>query len=91
VADRTGLLLLSELAYPGWSATIDGRPQPLLVANYAFRALVVPAGAHHVRLDFRPASLRLGGGLSILTAVALGLALVRERVRRAERAVPGRH
>jgi hypothetical protein len=53
---RPQYLVIAQPWYPGWHATIDGAPAPLLRANSAFFALDVPAGAHDVELAYRPAS-----------------------------------
>lgn len=64
------LLLFSDANYPGWRATVDGQPVEIYTANILFRALFVPAGAHEVTFVFAPASLTIGGWLTLL-----GLAL----------------
>jgi hypothetical protein len=46
------LLFLSDAYYPDWQATIDGREAKILRADYAFRAVVVPAGNHEVAFDY---------------------------------------
>jgi uncharacterized membrane protein YfhO len=66
-----GYLVLSDPYYPGWKAEVDGRPAEILRANYAFRAVTVPAGAHTVSMVFRPASWSLGLALSVLTVLVL--------------------
>lgn len=79
-ADAPALLLLSEPHYPGWQATVDGQPAPVLRADYVLRAVPVPAGQHTVELTFRPASFTVGAvvsGLALLTLA--GLLLVRNR------------
>ncbi|MCI0343707.1 MAG: YfhO family protein, partial [Planctomycetales bacterium] len=63
------LLVLADSFYPGWEATVDGSPAPLLRANGAFRAVPVPAGRHEVA--FRLRSRPLAGGLAL---TGLGLA-----------------
>ncbi len=83
-ADRAGYLVLSEVWFPGWLATVNGEPAPVLRANYAFRALPVPAGELQVRLWYAPESWRRGialfgvgilllAGLSLLRLVAPGV------------------
>ena len=80
-AGAEGYLFLSDPFYPGWEAALDGEPAALLRANYAFRAVAVPAGRHTVTMTFRPNSWTLGLGISLVTALVLlavgGLALLR--------------
>lgn len=54
---KGGVVVFSEIYYPGWSATIDGQPADLGRVNYVLRALKVPAGSHEVVMEFRPASI----------------------------------
>ncbi|MCL6429792.1 MAG: YfhO family protein [Anaerolineae bacterium] len=67
-----GYLLLSEVYYPGWQASVDGQPARVLVADYLFRAVYVPAGGSRVQLWFSPASFWIGLGLSAATWLGLG-------------------
>ncbi len=68
-----GLLVFSELAYPGWQARVDGQPAPVRRANTILRAVEVPEGTHLVELKFRPLSFYVGATLSLLTcALILG-------------------
>jgi uncharacterized membrane protein YfhO len=69
-----GLLVLSEVAYPAWSAYVDGHPTHLYVADGALRAVAVPAGEHDVELRFE--SNALGVGLVISSLASLLLALL---------------
>jgi len=64
-------LVLSEVYYPGWRAYVDGRPTPILRANYAFRAVYLEPGYHEVRLVFEPLSWKVGLGISLATWVIL--------------------
>jgi hypothetical protein len=66
-----GYLFLSDPFYPGWQATVDGQPTEILRANYAFRAVAVPAGTHRVIMTFQPASWRLGLAITVLTVLLL--------------------
>jgi hypothetical protein len=65
VTDAPGYVVLTETFDPGWSATVDGDARPLLRANFAFRAVVVPAGRHRVEMSYRPVSLALGLAVSV--------------------------
>lgn len=79
-----GWLVLSDVYYPGWRATVDAEETPVLRANYTFRAVQVPAGAHTVEMAFTPWTWRVGLTLSLGTwlAVAVAAALgLRARVR----------
>ena len=66
-----GYLVLSDPFYPGWHADVDGQPTEILRANYAFRAVAVPAGAHRVSMAFRPTSWLAGLVFSVLTVLVL--------------------
>lgn len=67
------LLVLADLHYPGWVASVGDRPAPILRANYALRAVAVPAGRHTVRLQYRPRSVTAGAAITAATALLLGL------------------
>ena len=63
------LLVLSQIYYPGWQATIDGQPAELLSVNAVLQGVVVPPGSHVVKLVFRPASFRLGLIISVVAGL----------------------
>jgi len=73
------VLVLSELSYPGWRATVDGRAAPLLNADGMLRAVALEAGSHQVEMRFRPASVSIGLAISAITLllVLVGLILTR--------------
>lgn len=70
-------LVLADAWHPGWQATVNGAPVPVLRANLVFRALPVPAGDSVVHMVFAPQSWRsalyIGIGLWLIT-LALALA-----------------
>jgi hypothetical protein len=64
-ADRPAILVLQDSFAPGWNATVNGRPAEILAANYAFRAVQVPAGTALVRFRYLPPGLAAGGAVSL--------------------------
>ncbi|MEJ5250102.1 MAG: YfhO family protein, partial [Caldilinea sp.] len=81
---QPALLVLSDSFYPGWSATVDGRPASIKAVNGLFRGVVAPAGVHEVVFTYEPTGWRLGLGLAMVGAALLamllgGSALVRSR------------
>ena len=54
---KGGVLVFSEIYYPGWTATIDGEPAELGRVDYILRALSVKPGKHEVVLSFFPKSV----------------------------------
>ncbi len=68
------LLVLSDSAYPGWSATLDQQPTPIYTTNYLFRGVAVPPGEHTITFRYQPTSWRRGlwiSGLSLLCCLLL--------------------
>ncbi len=74
-APARGFLYLADTIYPGWTAWVGGEPAELLRANYAFRAVEVPAGESEVTFEYRPRSIRWGAALS-LAAILVSITLV---------------
>lgn len=82
-APARGFLVLSDQFFPGWSATVNGEPVPIQRANYAFRLVEVPAGRSSVAFRYQSRSLRLGAGVSVLTAMVVVVLMLRSPRRRA--------
>jgi hypothetical protein len=74
--DAPQILFLSDTYAPGWNATIDGINTPVLLANYAFRAIAVPVGTHKIVFLYRPASIVYGGILSVFGVIILTVYLI---------------
>jgi hypothetical protein len=72
-ASRRSLLVLSETYYPGWKAWLDDQPVPIVPTDIALRGVIVPAGAHRVRMEFRPPILPISLGISLGTAILLAI------------------
>jgi hypothetical protein len=69
------LLFLSDVFDPGWTALVDGKKTQVYRANYDFRAVEVPAGAHEVIFEYFPFSMRLGLLVSAFAVVLLVLSI----------------
>jgi hypothetical protein len=73
-----GMVILSDTFYPGWRATVDGKPAQIQEVDFALRGVLVPKGHHDIRYRYRPWSVYLGALLSfagvagVLTLVFLG-------------------
>ena len=78
-SDKGGVLVFSEVYYPGWKATVDGVPTELGRVNYILRAINIKPGKHEVAMDFHPASIRITETVAyasygiLLVLAALGL------------------
>ena len=68
-----GLVILTDNWFPGWSATVDGKPAGILQVNGAVRGVVVEKGAHRIEMIYRPMSVIAGAALTF-ASVALVLA-----------------
>jgi hypothetical protein len=68
-----GTLVLADAFYPGWTATVDGRPAAISPQDGLFRAVAVPAGEHTAIFHYQPRSLLLGAALSAVGAAIFGL------------------
>jgi hypothetical protein len=71
-----GIVVFSEIYYPGWTATVDGTPTPIARVNYILRALTVKPGKHTVVFDFHPSSIRTTEIIAYISLVLLLLAIV---------------
>ena len=67
-------IIISEAAWPGWRATIDGNRVPIEQANRAFLAIRIPSGHHHIRVVYLPDAFVWGRAISIGTLGMLTLA-----------------
>ncbi len=79
-----GILVLSEIFYPGWKAFVDGAETGILRTDYNLRGIVFPAGKHHVEFRFAPAPLVSGAWITAaaLLACLAGLAVPALRKKR---------
>jgi len=81
-APSATLLVVSEIIYPGWVATIDGQPARINVADYLLRGIVLPAGQHSIEMHYTAPGGRNGAIVSFLTLCLLaGLAVYARHTR----------
>jgi len=79
---RSGILVLNDSDYPGWSVSIDGHSGKWFPANYLFRGVLLGPGTHIVSFKYRPISFYYGVALSLFTLVVLAVfAIVGKRTR----------
>ena len=84
---KGGVVVFSEIFYPGWTATVDGQPAELGRVNYILRALNVKPGKHEVVLTFKPQSVKITETIAytaygVLILVILGALFVEWRRRK---------
>jgi hypothetical protein len=70
IATEPGILVISQIDYPGWKATVDGQATDITRANYALPAIFVPEGEHRVLFSFEPLSFQIG---LLLSAISLSV------------------
>lgn len=79
---QPGLLVVSDLFYPGWNAEVstDGEPATsvqVFRTNRIMRGVALPSGQHRITFVYRPPLFYAGAALSVLGWIALGLVLIR--------------
>lgn len=73
---KGGIVVFSEVYYPGWTATVDGQKAELGRADYLLRALNVKPGKHEVVLTFKPQSIKTTETIAYISYVVLILAII---------------
>jgi hypothetical protein len=64
IAEGPGLLVLSEIAYPGWKVTLNGSPAEVLEPMGLLRGVAIPSGTSTVRFEYHPTDVFVGIGLA---------------------------
>ncbi len=73
---KGGVVVFSEIYYPGWTATIDGQPAEIGRVNYILRALKVAPGKHEVVLDFHPQTVATTETVAHISLALLFLSII---------------
>jgi hypothetical protein len=63
--------VVSEIFYPGWTATVDGIAQPIHLTNFLLRGVAVPAGRHRIEMQYRAPAARNGALISLCTLLLI--------------------
>jgi uncharacterized membrane protein YfhO len=72
-SSKDGVVVFSEIYYPGWQATIDGQPVDIARADYVLRVMNIPAGEHTIEMWFDPQSIHVTESIAY---AALALLLI---------------
>lgn len=73
---KGGIVVFSEIYYPGWKAEVDGKPVEVARVNYVLRAIRVEPGTHQVRLSFFPESVNRTETVAYIAMALFLLALL---------------
>jgi len=82
--EGNGFLVLMDSYFPGWTVKVDGRNQPVLQANYFYRAVKLGPGKHTLEFDFIPEGMEMGlriSGVS-LVLIAFGSLFLRKPMKK---------
>lgn len=69
----SGTLVVTDTYYPGWKATIDGKPITITRVNWTMRGITIPSGKHEVIMTYAPFSVTLG---ILLSVTSLGATII---------------
>jgi hypothetical protein len=83
------LVVLTDTFYPGWEATVDGVPAPIVRANYFARGVFAPAGAQRITFRYRPWSYRFGLLMSLSACMVALVSVLWWRPSASARRAPG--
>ena len=78
-SETPGILVLTDVFYPGWTAQIDGKATRIYRANGLVRAVKVDKGDHKVVMSYLPRSFALGLAVALLAGVACLALMFRKR------------
>ena len=72
--NRPGVVILSDVYFPGWKLALDDKPAEILRANRLMRGAAVPSGPHHLVYTYEPGSFRIGATLSLAALLVWSMA-----------------
>ena len=74
---KPGVLVLSQIFYPGWQVLVDQVETPILRTDYALTGVALKEGSQIVKFVYRPASFRTGSALTVASISILIVVLAR--------------
>jgi hypothetical protein len=80
--DSSGIVVLSQIYYPGWQVFVDGIRAPVLQPDYTLTGVFVKEGMHSVKFLYRPASLRIGMAITLGTILIVAAVIIVFQLRR---------
>ena len=75
-SQKGGIVVFSEIYYPGWTCTVDGADAQIARADYVLRAIRIPAGKHTVVLTFDPQTVHVTETIAYCALVVLAVLLI---------------
>ncbi len=75
-SDKGGVIVFSEIYYPGWEALVDGKPVDIARVNYTLRAIRVEAGQHEIELRFFPQTVEKTEAVAHIALILLVLSVI---------------
>jgi hypothetical protein len=70
-SNKSGYMVLSEIFYPGWNATVNGNHVPVMCGNYLFRVIPLVKGYNDIHLYYRSWPFRIGLVVSLITLLCI--------------------
>ena len=72
----SGVLVFSDLFYPGWEASVDREETKIMKANTALRAVVIPEGKHIVKFVYDPRPFNIGLRFGFCTLIGIPIIIL---------------
>ena len=86
--DRPAILLFDDSFDAGWKAKVNGQPQKVMMANFNFMAIPIPAGDSNIVLEYRPFAFQIGAICAAASLIVMVLAFAVYLVRRRQAGRP---
>lgn len=72
-SQQGGVVVFSDIYYPGWTCTVDDEDTPVGRVDYVLRAIRVPAGKHKIVMCFDPQSVHTTEAIAYAALALLAL------------------